>query len=247
MKDVNDVVRIMGVPVAKLSMDQTVQWLTERLKTGGTELCHVVTANPEMVMNQQHDQELKQIIHEAELVTPDGIGMVMAAKWKGEPVPERVTGYDLLLRLLEAGGQHGWSFYFLGTDEETNRKAVEIIRNRYPGVQIAGSHHGFFAPEEEDRLVTEIRKAQPDFLIVALGIPRAEKWIHHYKNQLGAKVAIGVGGSLDVIAGKVKGAPEIWKRLNLEWLYRLLRQPSRWRRQLVLPKFAVKAYLTRNE
>ncbi|WP_144939691.1 WecB/TagA/CpsF family glycosyltransferase [Paenibacillus sp. 32O-W] len=246
MRRTIDKVNIMGVPFAKITMEQTVQLLSERLEADGGDLFQVITANPEMVMQQQQDHELQTIIHEAGLVTPDGIGIVMAAKWRGNPVPERVTGYDLLLRLLEAGDRKGWSFYFLGTDEDTNRTAVETIRQRYPGVRIAGRHNGFFSEEEEGQLVSEIKERKPDLLIVALGVPRAEKWIYRHKDRLGAKLAIGVGGSLDVIAGKVKGAPEIWKRLNLEWLYRLIRQPSRWRRQLVLPKFAIKAYLTRN-
>lgn len=116
-----------------------------------------------------------------------------------------------------------------------------MIARTYPNVAILGRHHGFFQPEEEAKIVEEIRSSAPDFLIVALGSPYAEHWIHKHREILQAKVAIGVGGSLDVIAGKVKRAPQLWQRLHAEWLYRLIQQPSRWRRQLILPRFAMRA------
>lgn len=194
-------------------------------------------------MKYQQDEELRQIVNSADLVTPDGIGIVMAAKWNGTPIRERVTGYDLLLALLEQGNETGLSLYFLGSDEETNKTAVERIALNYPNLRIAGRHHGFFDEQEERGILQEIERTRPDMLIVALGAPKAEKWINRNKEALGAKAAIGVGGSLDVIAGKVKATPELWKRVNLEWLHRLLTQPSRWRRQLILPVFACKAFL----
>lgn len=202
---------------------------------------HVITANPEIVMGANQDPQLKKITDEADLITPDGIGIVMASRWKGEPVAERVAGYDLLLKLLEKGNQKAWSFFFLGSSEEVNQLATDRIREKYPNLKIAGRHHGFFKDREEE-LLKEINQAQPQFLIVALGAPRQEQWVYLHKKQLKVKVAIGVGGSLDVIAGKVKRAPVFWQKLNLEWLYRLLSQPSRWKRQLALPHFAIKAF-----
>jgi len=232
-------VRILDVPFSNLSMDETVNALHARLNGGESRLFHLITANPEIVMAARKDAGLKTILEEADMITADGIGVVKAAKWFGENIPERVTGYDLLLRLLELGNLENWSFYFLGADEETNRKAVETIQQQYPGVIIAGRQHGFFKPEDESRILEEIAEARPTFLIIALGAPRAERWIYTHKSKLPVQLAMGVGGSLDVIAGKVKRAPAIWQKLNLEWMYRLLSQPSRWRRQLVLPLFVL--------
>lgn len=237
----NNKVNILGVPFSKLTMAETVSLIGETVEQSRDKLFHVITANPEFVMGTLDDPELKKISEDTELITPDGIGIVMAAKWNGEPVAERVAGYDLLLRLLEEGDHQRWSFYFLGSSEEVSRLATDKILERYPNVRIAGRHNGFFK-EKEAEIIAQINDAKPDFLIVALGAPRQEKWIYENKHRLHTKVAVGVGGSLDVIAGKVKRAPAIWQKLNLEWFYRLLIQPSRWKRQLALPKFAIRAY-----
>ncbi|SDC90754.1 N-acetylglucosaminyldiphosphoundecaprenol N-acetyl-beta-D-mannosaminyltransferase [Paenibacillus sp. UNCCL117] len=238
---------ILGVPFSTRTMNETIEELKLAVGERRSKPFHLITANPEIVMKAQDDASLRQIVNDADMITPDGIGIIMASRWKGAPLPERVTGYELLLKLLELGDAKGWSFYFLGADEATNEKAVSTIRSKYPNVRIAGRHNGFFSPEDEQRIVAEVQAAEPDFLIVALGAPGAERWIYKHKPELKAKVAFGVGGSLDVIAGKVKRAPVIWQRLNLEWLYRLLAQPSRWRRQLALPVFAVKAFRDRSK
>jgi N-acetylglucosaminyldiphosphoundecaprenol N-acetyl-beta-D-mannosaminyltransferase len=191
----------------------------------------------------QEDPELKKISLEADLITPDGVGIVFASKLKRDPVPERVTGYDLLLESLVKGNQKEWSFYLLGSDEEVNKKASELIIKDYPNVKIVGRHNGYFKKEEESKIIEAIRSSNPDILIVALGSPLADKLIYKYKNELNAKVVFGVGGSLDVIAGKVKPTPEIWKKLNLEWLHRRITQPSRKERQKKLKVFAYRAFI----
>jgi N-acetylglucosaminyldiphosphoundecaprenol N-acetyl-beta-D-mannosaminyltransferase len=245
-------VNILGIPFSKLTLDETVLLLCDHIQNEKPKLFHLITANPEITITHQKDKLLQTIVSEADLITPDGIGIVLASKRKGDPISERVTGYDLLLRLLDKGNTFGWSFYFLGTDEETNSKAVETIRRLYPNVLIAGRHNGFFTGEEGNRILEEIHHTQPDILIVAMGAPYSDKWIHKNKFKLTAvKLVFGVGGSLDVISGKVKPAPLIWKKLNLEWLHRLLTVPvakgqqSRWRRQTALPKFVYKAIIKR--
>ncbi|MCQ6561205.1 WecB/TagA/CpsF family glycosyltransferase [Paenibacillus mendelii] len=237
--------RIMGIPFPKMTMDQSVQVLSKVVEKEQTGLFHVVTGNPEIVMSCQHDKQLRSIVDEAGLVTADGIGIVMVSRLRGGNLPERVTGCDLLYKLLEAGNQEKWSFYFLGADEPTSQQAAERIRRDYPNVSILGRHHGFFNEEEEVKIIEEIRAATPDFLIVALGAPYAERWIHKHKEILHAKIAMGVGGSLDIIAGKVRRAPRVWQKFHMEWLFRLINQPSRWKRQLILPRFAVRALLYR--
>lgn len=243
-------VSILGVPFSKLTLDETTLHLTRHIQSRETKLFHLITANPEITITSQSDELLQTILHEADLITPDGIGIVMASRRKGDPITERVTGYELLLALLEQGDRLGWSFYFLGTDEHTSCKAVETITHLYPNVKIAGRHNGFLTKEEEPSIVAEIQQAQPDFLIVAMGAPYSDKWVYKHKENLtGVKVVFGVGGSLDVIAGKVSPAPLVWKKLNMEWLHRLLFSPvakgqkSRWRRQSILPKFIFQAII----
>ncbi|OBZ14959.1 N-acetylmannosaminyltransferase [Bacillus sp. FJAT-27264] len=243
-------VNILGVPFSKLTLDETTQQLARHIQKEQPHLYHLITANPEITITHQTDTVLQTIVREADLITPDGIGIVIASKRKGQPISERVTGYDLLLRLLEQGNALGWSFFFLGTDEETNRKAVEEINRRYPNVKIAGRHNGFFNSEEEAGILENIQHTNPDILIVAMGAPYSDKWIYKHKQELNqVKVVFGVGGSLDVIAGKVNPTPRIWKTLNLEWLHRLLTVPvvkgqkSRWRRQSALPKFVYRAII----
>ncbi|WP_152396945.1 WecB/TagA/CpsF family glycosyltransferase [Paenibacillus guangzhouensis] len=240
-----DTAAIMGIQFPKRTLEESVDLLRQVVEEPRSELFHVVTVNPEITMACQKNSELRSIVEEAGMITADGIGIVMVSRIKGDHLPERVTGYDMLLQLLAAGNEKGWSFYFLGADPVTNPKACEVIRSTYPNLKICGNQHGFFKPEDEERIITEISSARPDFLIVALGAPYAERWIHQYKDKLQAKIAIGVGGSLDVIAGKVKQTPEVWKRWNVEWLYRLIQQPHRWRRQLILPQFAIRAILYR--
>ncbi|MCM0649271.1 WecB/TagA/CpsF family glycosyltransferase [Clostridium swellfunianum] len=238
----SETVNVLGVSFNKITMKETVEIIESEIKSSRINPYHIVTGNPEIVLNYKEDKMLNNLINEADLITPDGIGIILASKWKRNSLPERVPGSDLLINILEKGSEEGWSFYFLGTDEDTNKKAVENIRAKYPKVIISGRHDGFFDKVKEENIIEEINKAKPDILVVALGAPRAEKWIYENKSRLNTKVAIGVGGMLDVIAGKVKRAPLIWQKMNLEWLYRLLRQPSRWRRQLALPLFAWKAF-----
>lgn len=238
--------RIMGIPVPKITMTETVHIISNVIHTEGMEnqqLFHVVTLNPEITMACQQDKNLRAIIGDAGLLTADGIGIVMVSRLKGNPLPERVTGCDLLFNLLSEGNQRKWSFYLLGAEEAVSKRAAEVIQESYPHVHIVGRHHGFFHSEDEAKIVNDIAAVKPDVLIVALGAPYAERWIHKYKHQLHSRVAIGVGGSLDIVAGKVKRVPAVWQKLNLEWLHRLLNQPSRWKRQLILPRFAVKAVL----
>lgn len=218
-------------------MKDMVARLTERMLN--KQKCFVVTANPEIVMNTQDDRAYKQYVDKAHYVTADGIGVVKGAQILGKPLPERVAGYDLMRQLLSVLNEQKLKLYMLGAQEETIEKAVETIRKEYPNLQLAGYHHGFFK-WEDPAIINEIKATKPDLILVALGVPRQEKWIAEHLDEVEKGVFIGVGGSFDVLAGTVKRAPEIWQKLNLEWFYRLLKQPSRWRRMLALPHFALK-------
>lgn len=236
-------VNILGIQFSKLSLRETISLIDYKVSENTDRIFHIITANPEIAVQIQEDPELKKISLEADIITPDGVGIVLASRLKGDPVQERVTGYDLLLESLKVGNEKGWSFYLLGSEEKVNMKAAEYIIKNYPNVKITGRHNGYYEREEEHKLVEEIKRFKPDILIVALGAPLADKWIYRYKNKLNAKVAFGVGGSLDVISGKVKPTPEVWKKLNLEWLHRRITQPSRKERQKKLKIFAYRAII----
>ncbi|MED3564458.1 WecB/TagA/CpsF family glycosyltransferase, partial [Bacillus xiapuensis] len=196
----------------------------------------VVTANPEIVMYAREDRDYHKIVQEADYVVPDGAGIILAAKILNTPLQERVTGYDLTVRLLELSNQNAWRVYLLGGKEETNQKAVANICKQYPNLVMAGSHNGYFKGEE-NRIADEIKAANADIVFVAIGFPRQEKWISAHYSSFSKGIFMGVGGSIDVLAGEVNRAPEVWQKLNLEWFYRLVKQPSRWRRMLALPRF----------
>lgn len=230
-------VDIMGVPFLHIDQERFVELLVERAVN--KEKTFVITANPEIVMRANEDPQLMTYIKEANYICADGIGVVKAASLLGEDLPGRVTGYDTMVALLKAGQEKRFKVYLLGAQAATLEKTIANIERDYPNVDIVGAHDGFF--DWEDHTIAEEAAAlEPDFVFVALGVPRQEKWISENIGKFSHGVFIGIGGSFDVIAGTVKRAPVLWQKLNIEWLYRLLSQPSRWKRMLVLPQFALK-------
>lgn len=223
-------VDILGVKVNVLTMDQAVhmvkQWLGQPPKR------MIFTVNPEIIMLAQEDQDFRQVLNEADLVTADGIGVVIASKKIGQPLPERVAGYDLQLRLF---AETEAKYYFLGAAEGVAQAAAKKIMDRFPKARVVGVQNGYFTDIQE--VVKDINSCQPDILLVGLGAKKQEELIAKYKDQIQAKIFIGVGGSFDGFSGKVKRAPEFFIRLHLEWFYRLVKQPSRWKRMLKLPLF----------
>lgn len=232
-------VSILGVQFINTRMKEMVARIEQKLDHN--EKAFVVTANPEIVMKVLEDSTYKQYIDKASYVTADGIGVVKAAQILGNPLPERVAGYDLMRNLLAVLNDKKLKLYMLGAQEETIQKAVQTVNEEYPNINLVGYHNGFFQ-WEDPTIINEINEKQPDLILVALGVPRQEKWIAENIDSVEKGVFIGVGGSFDVLAGTVKRAPEIWQKLNLEWFYRLAKQPSRWRRMLALPHFALKVF-----
>ncbi len=226
---------ILGCQVDLVTAPEAISRVKDIIERG--QPAHIITLNAEIVYQAQTDRFLQTIINSADLVTPDGIGIVWAGRTLGFNIQERVTGIDMFYRLCAQAPRQGWKVYLLGAAPGVAEAAASQLAASYPGLQICGTHHGYFGEEDMPVIIQAIREPQPQILFVALGAPKQEMWIKKYKEQLGVPVCIGVGGSLDVIAGHKKRAPGWMIKFNLEWLYRLLAEPSRLQRQLVLPKF----------
>lgn len=228
---------VLGVPFDVVTMQEAVAKTKAMLHSGGQHF--ICTPNPEIVMEARKDEALMGILQEADLVVPDGIGVVWASKYSKIRLPERVAGYDLGQNLMAELANTEETFYFFGGAPGVASTAARKMMKKYPGLKIVGVHNGYFDEKEEKKIIQDIKKAAPSVLLVGLGAPKQEKWIYDNIRLTGAKVAIGVGGSFDVMAGNVKRAPKIFQKLGLEWFHRLITQPTRWRRMLRLPKFVL--------
>jgi len=204
----------------------------------------VYTPNPEIVMRARKDAAFMDVLNRGDMVIPDGIGIVYAMRMNGVKIGDRVTGYDLVQGLLAHAAESGKTVYFLGGKEESVSLAKTNMEAKYPGLQIVGYHNGFFDADEERLVIEEIRTKKPDLLLVFLGFPKQEKWIDAHRD-LPVRLAIGAGGSVDGMSGIVPRAPVFWQKLGMEWFYRLMKQPTRLGRQMILPKFMLTALWTR--
>jgi N-acetylglucosaminyldiphosphoundecaprenol N-acetyl-beta-D-mannosaminyltransferase len=233
-------IEILGCRVDALSPAEAVERIVE-LAQGDTPAL-VVTLGVEMTMYAQRDARFRALVNRAALSLCDTIGLLLASRARHGPLRQRVTGVDLIEPLAEhsaAGG--GLRFFFFGGAPGIAERAAIALRNRYPGVEIAGTRDGFFAPGQSPTIVASIVASKANVLLVGLGSPKQEYWLEEFLGATKCGVGIGVGGSFDAIAGTVPRAPRLLRQAGLEWLYRLIREPSRWRRQLALPRFAVAA------
>ena len=231
-------VEILGVNVNSLTMAQAVEAVQRFIAEKKVAL--VATANAEMLMRSTQDEELKDILNQADLVVPDGAGTVWAAGHLGETMPERVAGFDLAQELMREAPARGDRIYFFGSAPGVADKAKAKAEELYPGIQVVGTRNGFFTEADEPGIIAEIKAARPDILLAALGVPKQEKWLKKHMQELQVPVSIGVGGTLDVMAGVMERAPLWMQKAKLEWLFRGLKQPSRAGRLLALPKFVLK-------
>jgi N-acetylglucosaminyldiphosphoundecaprenol N-acetyl-beta-D-mannosaminyltransferase len=231
-------VDILGVNVDNDDMNKAVNKVIEYMDSDGK--YKIYTPNPEFVMMSIEDEEFKGILNKGDLVIPDGIGIVIASKILGKKIPERVAGYDLVQNIFKRIKKTNRTVYLLGASEGVAIKAADKMREIHKGLKIVGVHDGYFDENEEKNIMESINTLKPDLLLVGLGAPRQEKWIDNNIHKLNIKVAIGVGGSFDGMAGNVKRAPLIFQKLGLEWFYRLIKQPSRITRMIKLPVFLIK-------
>ena len=236
-------VNILGVHVDAVTMAQAVAAVSSYMDERAGVM--VATANAEMIMRATHDQELGAILNAAALVVPDGAGTVWAARHLGHAMPERVAGYDLAQELLRRAPAEHRRVYFFGSAPGVAEKAKAKAEKLYPGIEIVGVRDGFFKEADNPAIIAEIKAARPDLLLVALGVPKQEKWIAAHLEELHVPVAIGVGGTLDVMAGVMKRAPRWMQKAKLEWLFRGMMQPQRAGRLLALPKFVLKVHAAR--
>ncbi len=228
---------LMGVPIHDVTYGEVLKRIGQWIERGGAHL--IATVNPEFLVMARDDPSFRAILRRADLCIPDGIGVLLAARLRGRPLRQRVAGSDLVPMIAERSAEEGWRLFFLGAAPGVAEQAAERLRQRFPGTLIVGCYAGSPEVKEEKAIVERIRTARPHILLVAYGAPKQERWLERNLARTGAAVGIGVGGSFDFIAGVVPRAPRWMRRLGLEWFYRLLREPWRWRRQLALPRFAI--------
>ena len=237
-------IKILGVPVHPHTMKGAIEKILERVSQN--KKTFVVTANAEIIMMGQSDAEYMEILNKAALVLPDGAGTVWAGRKLGYEVPERVAGYDLFLNLMTQSAQNKLKVFFFGAAPGVAAEAKQKCEILYPGVSIVGCRDGYFKEEDNLAIVNEINISGADLLFVALGAPKQEKWLKKYQDILKPSLLMGIGGSFDVVAGKMERAPKWMQDASLEWLFRLYKQPSRFGRMLVLPKFVIKVLRTKS-
>lgn len=234
---------ILGVPLDCVTMESAVDYADSiiREKRSGA----ILAVNPEKVIHCLDNGAFLEMIKAADLLIPDGIGVVLAAKMRGETSIERVPGSELMPNLCKLAAQKGYSVFLFGAKPEVNDMTVRTLGARYPGLRIVGHQHGYLEAGDMDDLADRISSLSPDLLFVALGSPRQEQWIMEYLPRMDVRVCQGVGGTFDVICGNVRRAPRMFRSLHLEWFYRLVTNPRRLVRQTALPRFVWKLMVSR--
>lgn len=240
-----DSMKILTVPINRVDMNEALEKAASFIETKGCNM--IITPNSEIVMIARENQELMNTIEIADMVVPDGIGLVMASKIIKKPLKERVTGIDLMENILKYCNKNKKSIYLLGAKPGIATAAAENIQKKYPDLKVSGTYHGYFKGhhvgmpdhEEELKVIEEINSQKPDVLFVAFGAPKQELWMNYYKDRIDTRLMMGVGGSLDVYSGTIKRAPKIYQKLGLEWFYRLIKEPWRYKRMASLPLFVL--------
>ncbi len=232
---------ILGVQIDCIGVESMLvqfgAWITD--EDGGCR--QVCTVNPEFVMDARRDSAFANVLRRADLRVADGIGILLAARMQGVALPSRVTGSDGIYQICERAAERGWSVFFLGAAPGVAQKTARVLQGQYPQLRVAGAYAG--SPQQRDWTLIEQRltDAQPDILLAAFGHPKQDYWIDHHRHELPSAVAMGVGGAFDFVSGMTVRAPRWMRRLGLEWLHRLMREPWRWRRMSRLPVFAALA------
>lgn len=238
--------RVLGVSVHAVTPDTALRWLCEQAASGPDDgpPRYTVAINPEKIMRAQREPDLRPVLEEAGLKIPDGIGVVLASRLRGGPVRKRVTGIDLALRLCAEAARRGWPIYLLGAAPGVAEEAGAELLRRFPDLRIVGTGDGYFRGRDLE-IAERVRTSGARILLLALGSPAQEYWMQAYLAKTGCRVGLGVGGTFDVLAGRTERAPRAMRMMGLEWFYRLIREPSRYRRMAVLPVFLMRALVER--
>ena len=239
-------VEILGVEIDNINIEEAGE-ITKNLIENSNKSCELIVApNVEFIMTAQKDKKFFEILNSAKLATPDSVGVEIAAKLQKKPLKQRIPGQAYFRKILEIGEKEGWTFYFLGGKGDTVQKTAENVKNIYPDLKIVGTHEGFFENDSEEDVIKEINLLEPNVLFVAMGAPAQEKWIYNHKSKLKVDVAAGQGGTFDYEAGNIRRAPKWVQKIGMEWLWRLILQPSRIGRMIVLPIYLVKIIFTKD-
>lgn len=230
-------IELLNCPMDVASMGETVQLIDDAIAADS--FTQHVVVNVAKIVNMQHDPQLDASVRECDIINIDGMGVVLGARMLGHDVPERVAGVDLFHELLDMSARRGYSVYLLGAKDDVVGETAKRVQQLYPGLKLAGYHHGYFWDDEET-MVNKVRESGAQLLFVAITSPKKENFINRWREQLGVTFVMGVGGTFDVVAGKVKRAPVWMQKWGLEWLYRVIQEPRRmWKRYLVTnSKFA---------
>ncbi len=227
--------QILGCRVDAVGSDDAVRRIVQLARAEAPSL--VVTLGTEMIVRAQTEPRFRELVNASALSLCDTVGVLFAARLHGLAMRERVAGVELIDPLCAALAAERLPVYLLGAKGDTAERTGRTLAARHPGLVVAGARDGYFTAAEDAAVAAAIARSGARVLLAGLGSPRQEYWIADRLKETGCSVGIGVGGSFDVLAGNVERAPALWRRLNVEWLYRLVREPERWRRQLALPKF----------
>lgn len=230
-------VTILGCPLDAIGAAQATDAIVAFARRGAS--AQIVTLGTEMVVYAQRDARYRAVIEACALSLCDTVGLLLAARARGAALRERVPGVELIEHLCARLAQEAMSIYLFGGAPGIAQRAARVLAERYPGLRVAGTRDGYFESAQSVAIADEIRASGAHVLFAGIGFPRQEFWLAEHLERTGCGAGMGVGGSFDVISGAVARAPERWRRLGLEWLYRLIKEPARWRRQRALPQFAV--------
>ena len=234
-------VNVLGVDIDNLTLNEAVD---KALSLISEHRCaYMVTPNPEIVMAAWDDPKVSKAIENADLVIPDGVGVMQAARILGTPLREHMPGIDAATEIIKRLASRGGSVFLYGARPGVAEKAAERMKQRFPGLVICGTNDGY--GNDDGAVVSKINAAKPDFVMVCLGVPKQELWMAKYAAKLDAGLMAGLGGTIDVFSGQVKRAPLIWQKLKLEWLYRCFEEPKRFRKVKRIPQFIIKAWRKR--
>jgi len=223
---------ILGVPVHAMTMDEVLELLDSVI--AGRQLLQIGVVNAAKVVNMYRDSKLREDVLSSDLILADGAAVVWASRILKQPLPERIAGIDLMYELFRKGHEKEYRIFCLGATEEVSAEIERRVHRDYPNVKLVGRHHGYFSSDEEEGIAKKIADAEPDILFVAMTSPKKEHFLARWSGVINVPITHGVGGSFDVMAGKVERAPEIWQKLGLEWLYRVKQEPGRlWKRYFV--------------